>query len=85
MLQEFTVSKIGSPRTSQGKKRAEKESVNYLDRTVIHPESYSSSFKFISLVGLRPQDIGNDQFIRAIRHFMQANGKRALMYLPKYL
>lgn len=76
---------IFSPRTPQGKKRAEKESLNYLDRTMIHPESYSPSLKFISMVGLRPQDIGSDPFIRAIKQFMQANSKKVLMYLSKYL
>ncbi|KAK3857870.1 hypothetical protein Pcinc_035916 [Petrolisthes cinctipes] len=65
-------------RTPQGKKRAEKESTNYLDLTMIHPESYTPAIKFMSLVGVRPQDIGTDHFILAVRQFMQANGLQAI-------
>lgn len=58
-------------RTPQGKKRAEKESVNPFDRTMIHPESYNVAQKFVGLVGVHQQDIGSDHFIRSIQHFMQ--------------
>lgn len=59
-------------RTPQGKKRAEKEVVNPFDRTLIHPESYEASQKFVDMVGLHPQDIGSNHFIHAIQQFMQS-------------
>ncbi|XP_064088194.1 S1 RNA-binding domain-containing protein 1-like [Macrobrachium nipponense] len=65
-------------RTPQNRKRAEKESPNPLDRTMIHPESYEVAIKFINVVGLRPQDIGSEGFICSIRQFMQAHGLEAL-------
>ncbi|XP_076062229.1 S1 RNA-binding domain-containing protein 1 isoform X3 [Oratosquilla oratoria] len=58
-------------RTPQTKKKAEKEVVSPLDRTQIHPESYSIANKFMNLVGVRPQDIGSDHFIRTVQRFMQ--------------
>lgn len=62
-------------RTPQGKKRAEKEAVSPLDRTMIHPESYGAAMKFLSIVGVRSQDIGADHFIRTVRHFMPTTSK----------
>lgn len=62
-------------RTPQGKKRAEKEAVSPLDRTMIHPESYGAAMKFLSIVGVRPQDIGADHLIRTVRHFIPTTSK----------
>ncbi|XP_045596104.1 S1 RNA-binding domain-containing protein 1 isoform X2 [Procambarus clarkii] len=65
-------------RTPQGKKRAEKESINPFDRTMIHPESYAFALKFTSIVGLRQQDIGSEHFIQTVRHFMQTTTLEAV-------
>ncbi|MPC33458.1 S1 RNA-binding domain-containing protein 1 [Portunus trituberculatus] len=58
-------------RTPQGKKRAAKEPINPLDRTMIHPESYDAASKFTGMVGVHQHDIGSEHFIRTLQHFMQ--------------
>lgn len=58
-------------KTPQQKKRAEKEVPDPIDRTQIHPESYSQARKFLTLVGVRPQDIGTESLINTVRRFMQ--------------
>lgn len=58
-------------KTPQLKKRAEKEVSDPLDRTQIHPESYSQARNFLTLVGVRPQDIGTESLINTVRRFMQ--------------
>ncbi|XP_063585380.1 S1 RNA-binding domain-containing protein 1-like [Penaeus indicus] len=65
-------------KTPQGKKRAEKEAVSPLDRTMIHPESYGAAMKLLNIVGVRAQDIGADHLIRTVRHFMPTTTLDAL-------
>ncbi|KAK7082641.1 Nucleic acid binding [Halocaridina rubra] len=60
-------------KTPQNKKRAEKELPNPLDRTMIHPESYSSATKLLNIIGLRAQDTGSEKFIQSVRQFMQTH------------
>ncbi|CAL4124636.1 unnamed protein product [Meganyctiphanes norvegica] len=65
-------------KTPQLKKLSQKELPDPLDRTQIHPESYSHASKFMTLVGVRPQDIGTESFIDIVRRFMQTKNVEQL-------
>lgn len=57
------------------KKRAERESECPLDRTMIHPESYEIATKLINMIGVKPQNIGSENFLKKVQQFSLTSSK----------
>ncbi|XP_043503760.1 S1 RNA-binding domain-containing protein 1 [Polistes fuscatus] len=54
------------------------ESLNFLDQTWIHPESYPVAYKFIKSAGCNVEEIGSLSFIEAIKAFVEKDGPNFL-------
>jgi competence ComEA-like helix-hairpin-helix protein len=51
---------------------------NPLDRTCIHPESYSTTLRFVAKCGVRLEDLGKPDFITKIGTTVQTSGTKQL-------
>jgi len=59
-------------------KNSGKSKVNMLDRTQIHPESYSNAAKVISQVGVKLNNLGQASFCQSVKLFSQRQDLEAL-------